>query len=90
MTKNQKSFFLLLILYPTNVKWLLSGDPATHYLGWAFYNRIGPSSILPAELLAGYIYPMPVNMAYTDSLPIFSFIMSFFSPVNEVVQYTGI
>ncbi|MBP9706829.1 MAG: hypothetical protein KBD78_04245 [Oligoflexales bacterium] len=78
------------ILDPKNVQWLLSGDPATHFFGWAFYNRIDSSLTLPSEVSLGYIYPMPVNMAYTDSLPIYSFIMSFISPTHAVVQYSGL
>lgn len=56
-------------LRPTAIAWLMRADPATHYLGWAFY-RNGPWSAWLLGDVPGYLYPMGTSVALTDSIPL--------------------
>jgi hypothetical protein len=55
-------------LDPTNVAWLVGGDPLQHYLGWAFY-RNSPWA-LPIGLNPLYGMEFSNSIVFTDSIPL--------------------
>jgi hypothetical protein len=55
-------------LDPTNVAWLVGGDPLQHYLGWAFY-RNGPWT-WPIGLNPLYGMEFSNSIVFTDSIPL--------------------
>lgn len=66
------AFFVLLGAHPLRVgaiDWLMRSDPATHYLGWAFY-RNGPWSAWLLGEAPDYLFPLGTSVALTDSLPL--------------------
>lgn len=66
------AFVVLFGLYPlrpTAIAWLMHADPATHYLGWAFY-RNGPWSAWLLGDVPGYLHPLGTSVALTDSIPL--------------------
>ncbi len=66
------AFFVLFGVHPLRVgaiDWLMRGDPATHYLGWAFY-RNGPWSAWLQGEAPDYLSPIGTSVALTDSLPL--------------------
>lgn len=58
------------LLDPTNTAWVLSGDWAQHYSGWALY-RNSPWA-WPPGLLPQLWFPIGTSIVYTDSLPLFA------------------
>jgi hypothetical protein len=55
-------------LSPTNVAWLVGGDPLQHYLGWAFY-RNSPWT-WPLGLNPLYGMEFSNSIVFTDSIPL--------------------
>lgn len=55
-------------LNPTNVAWLVGGDPLQHYLGWAFY-RNSPWT-WPVGLNPLYGMEFSNSIVFTDSIPL--------------------
>jgi hypothetical protein len=53
---------------PFNVSWLV-GDPATAYLGWAFFRR-EPHLELPLGWAGAIGYPLGEPVAYFDAIPL--------------------
>lgn len=65
------AFFIIAgpqFLSPTNVAWLVGGDPLQHYLGWAFY-RNSPWT-WPLGLNPLYGMEFSNSIVFTDSIPL--------------------
>ncbi|HET8538411.1 MAG TPA: DUF6311 domain-containing protein [Anaeromyxobacter sp.] len=76
------------VLDPTNVAWLMRGDWAAGYLGWAFH-RLAP---LGLPLGANPVYPFPIGstLAFTDSIPLLGALLRPASALlPETFQYVG-
>lgn len=76
-------------LDPTNVAWLVGGDPLQHYLGWAFY-RNGPWT-WPIGLNPLYGMDFSNSIVFTDSIPLLAIpfkVFNFLLPYP--FQYLGI
>ena len=76
-------------LDPTNVAWLVGGDPLQHYLGWAFY-RNSPWA-WPIGLNPLYGMEFSNSIVFTDSIPLLAIpfkVISQFLPYP--FQYFGI
>lgn len=76
-------------LDPTNVAWLVGGDPLQHYLGWAFY-RNSPWT-WPVGLNPLYGMEFSNSIVFTDSIPLLAIpfkVISQFLPAP--FQYLGI
>ncbi len=76
-------------LNPTNVAWLVGGDPLQHYLGWAFY-RNSPWT-WPVGLNPLYGIEFSNSIVFTDSIPLLAIpfkAISQFLPAP--FQYLGI
>ena len=72
-----------------NIAWLASGDPATHYLGWAFF-RHSPWSF-PIGLNPDYGMDISSSIVYSDSIPLLAFLFKpFQSFLPEPFQYLGL
>jgi hypothetical protein len=56
------------ILDPTDVGWVMSGDWAAGYLGWAFH-RLSPWA-LPLGANPSYPFPVGSTLAASDSIPL--------------------
>lgn len=56
------------VLDPANVAWLRASDPATHYLGWAFF-RQSPWQF-PLGLNPDYGLELASSIVYSDSIPL--------------------
>lgn len=69
-------------LDPTNVAWLVGGDPLQHYLGWAFY-RNGPWT-WPVGLNPLYGMEFSNSIVFTDSIPLFAIP---FKAINFLLPY---
>jgi hypothetical protein len=86
------AFFMVIgprALDPQNIAWLDSGDPATHYLGWAFF-RHGPWSF-PLGLNPSYGLELGSAIIFSDSNPLLAFVFKPFSAwLPETFQYFGI
>ncbi|MBK5969022.1 MULTISPECIES: DUF6311 domain-containing protein [Thiorhodovibrio] len=76
-------------LDPANIGWLMQGDAATHYLGWAFF-RHEPWSF-PLGALHRYGLEIAASIVYSDSIPILALLFKPFSSwLPEPFQYTGL
>lgn len=85
--------FWLLYGLPTirydNIQWMLSGDRATHFIGWHFF-RNSPWTF-PIGLNWAYGMGLGGSIVYSDSLPLFAFIFKPFTALlPPIFQYTGI
>ncbi|WP_219095190.1 DUF6311 domain-containing protein [Pseudomonas sp. UMAB-40] len=85
--------FLMVIgpraLDPQNIAWLESGDPATHYLGWAFF-RHAPWTF-PLGLNPAYGLELGNAIIFSDSNPLLALLFKPFSAwLPETFQYFGI
>lgn len=69
-------------LDPTNVAWLVGGDPLQHYLGWAFY-RNGPWT-WPIGLNPLYGMDFSNSIVFTDSIPLLAIP---FKAINSLLPY---
>ena len=77
------------VINPRNIKWL-KGDPAQHYLGWAFF-RMENSWKLPLGYTSKLNFPDGTQIAYTDSMPIIAAAMKVFSRrLPSTFQYLGL
>ena len=76
-------------LQPKNIAWLANGDPAQHYLGWAFF-RQSPWSF-PLGLNSSYGLEFSSSLAYSDSIPLLAFIFKLFAALlPDTFQYFGL
>jgi hypothetical protein len=76
------------IVAPKNINWLLHGDPAQHYLGFAFF-RNSPWQ-WPLGAISQFGLPTGTTIVFTDSIPILALIFKPFTawlPTN--FQYFG-
>jgi hypothetical protein len=77
------------IILHTNTSWLMVGDAAQHYLGWAFF-RHTPSSQFLLGLNPKLGLDVSSSIVFTDSLPLAALV---FKPIalltNSEVQYFG-
>mgnify|MGYP006286010095 CR=1 FL=1 len=85
--------FLLIMgpyaLIPTNIAWLSSGDPAQHYLGWAFYRHSPWTN--PIGLNPDYGMDISSSIVYSDSIPLMAILLKPFSAwLPETFQYLGL
>lgn len=82
-------FYGLHTVDPTRIDWLLAGDTATNYFGWAFF-RNEPWG-WPLGKVWRYGMEVSSSIVYTDSLPLFAFI---FKSINSILpsqfQYVGL
>ena len=78
------------IIDPTRRDWLMLGDSAQHYLGWAFFRDtplvqwpIGANPKLGLEFAS--------SIVFTDSIPLLAFVFKPFNAVlPETFQYLGL
>ncbi len=78
----------LAIVDPRNIQWLLHGDPASHYLGFAFF-RQAPWS-WPLGAIPQFGEPLGTSLVYTDSLPLLAIPLKLFSSwLPDEFQYFG-
>jgi len=76
-------------LDPRNTAWLLSGDPAQHYLGWYFFRN--EAWQWPLGHIAGFGLPEGSSIALTDAIPLLALLFKPFSPwLPENFQYFGL
>ena len=74
------------VIDPTNLSWL-TGDNATHYLGWAFF-RYESSWSFPLAETTRVGYPIGTSIAFLDSVPLVAVVLRPFSRVlPEPFQY---
>ena len=79
----------LAIVDPRNIQWLLHGDPAQHYLGFAFF-RQAPWS-WPLGAIPQFGEPLGTSLVYTDSLPLLAIPMKLLSSwLPGEFQYFGL
>jgi Family of unknown function (DUF6311) len=77
------------VINPLNLSWLI-GDPATAYLGWAFF-RQETSLTIPLGWAGAIGYPLGEPIAYFDSMPLLAtigWLIRAIIPAN--FQYFGI
>jgi hypothetical protein len=86
------AFFIIAgpqFLDPTNVAWLVGGDPLQHYLGWAFF-RNSPWT-WPLGLNPLYGMNFSNSIVFTDSIPLLAIPFKLISPyLPYPFQYLGI
>jgi hypothetical protein len=78
-------FFIVVgprVLRFTNIAWLGEGDPAAHYLGWAFF-RNSPWTF-PLGLNPAYGLQFSSSILFSDSNPLLAFI---FKPFSSLLPY---
>lgn len=84
-------FFLvcgLRVLNPTNIGWLIDGDAAQHYLGWAMY-RLSPWHF-PVGL-SDWGLEVSSSVIYADALPLFAIPFKLLDCILPVAfQYYGL
>ncbi|MEJ8854752.1 DUF6311 domain-containing protein [Variovorax robiniae] len=71
------------VLNVQNVAWLSSGDPAAHYLGWAFFRK-SPWTF-PIGLNPSYGLELSSSIVYSDSNPLLAFL---FKPFDLILPAT--
>jgi Family of unknown function (DUF6311) len=77
------------LLDPGNIDWLMTGDWAQHYSGWAMF-RESPWSWPPGTLPALW-YPIGTSIVYTDSLPLLALPLKLFDAwLPQTFQYIGL
>ncbi|WP_236189577.1 DUF6311 domain-containing protein [Pseudomonas pharyngis] len=85
-------FFLVVgpqALNPQNIAWLEQGDPATHYLGWAFF-RHSPWTF-PLGLNPSYGWELGSAIIFSDSNPLLALLFKPFSAwLPDTFQYFGL
>jgi len=73
---------------PTAIGWLLHGDMAQHYSGWAMFRHM-PWAWPPGSLPELW-YPVGTAIVFTDSLPLAALLLKPFSAwLPEPFQYIG-
>ncbi len=77
------------VIDPTNVMWM-EGDSATYQLSWEFLRR-EPHWGFPLTWAGSLGYPIGVNVAYFDSIPLFALAFRLLAPIlPEAFQYLGL
>lgn len=76
------------VLIPTNVKWLLEGDPGSGYLGWVYFRN--SDWTFPIGLNPSYGLEISSSIFYSDSGPFALIFKPFASILPEPFQYAGI
>lgn len=78
------------VINPTWIDFIsIGGDVKGHYLGWCWF-RNSPWQF-PLGMIEGCIYPYPVSVIYTDSIPLFAILFKILSPIlPNTFQYFGI
>jgi hypothetical protein len=86
------AFFIVVgprALNPQNIAWLGNGDPATHYLGWAFF-RQSPWSF-PVGLNPSYGLELGNGIIFSDSNPLLALLFKPFASLLPMpFQYFGL
>jgi Family of unknown function (DUF6311) len=86
------SFFLVVgpnVLNMSNIAWLRWGDPAQHFMGWAFFRK-SPWSF-PIGLNPRYGIEISNSIVFSDSNPLLALVFKPFSPLlPEPFQYFGL
>jgi hypothetical protein len=87
------SAFLLVtggrILDPSNISWLAQGDPATSYLGWAFFADAPWGFPLGAN--PDYGLELGSSIVYSDSIPLLALVFKLFrSLLPRPFQFLGL
>ncbi len=78
------------IIRPTNVDWVLTGDPSMNYLGWMFF-RNAPLFQQPFGAIWQYGVEISGSTVYSDSLSILAFPFKIVSPwLPGEFQYFGL
>jgi Family of unknown function (DUF6311) len=78
------------IIFPNNVRWLLTGDLAMNQLGWMFYRN---APILQQPFGANWQFGMDLSSStvYSDSISLFAFPFKLFKAwLPEQFQYFGL
>lgn len=76
------------VLDPTNIGWLGKGDPATHYLGWAFFRS--SDWAFPLGLNPDFGLELGNSIVFSDSNPLLAIIFKAFSALlPQPFQYFG-
>lgn len=74
---------------PTRIDWLLEGDWAQHYSGWAMFRAA--SWTWPPGLLPNVAWPVGTSIVYTDSLPLLALLLKPWSAqLPQDFQYIGL
>jgi hypothetical protein len=71
------------ILNPREFGWMIHGDSAQHYLGWAFFRS--SAWHWPLGVIDNFGYPFSTTITYTDSIPLVALplkVISAFLPVD--------
>lgn len=80
----------LATLSVTNIDFLMSGDPAQHWIGWEFF-RNSPTIQWPIGKNTAYGLELNNSIVYTDSIPVLAISFKLLSPIlPDIFQYTGI
>jgi len=65
------------ILDPREFGWMIHGDSAQHYLGWAFFRS--SAWHWPLGVIDNFGYPFSTTITYTDSIPLVALPLKIFS-----------
>lgn len=77
------------IINPTNRDWLMLGDSAQHYLGWAFF-RDTPLLQWPLGANPKLGLDFASSIVFTDSIPLVALLLKPFDPILPATfQYLG-
>ncbi len=84
-------FFLAIyghrILLPGETGWLMHGDPAQHYLGWAFF--LSEPWQWPPGVIAGFGHPLTTSVVFTDSIPLLALPLKALTTVADWIGFRG-
>lgn len=69
----------------SDIRWLVGGDRSFGFLGWLDFLR-HPWPI-PLNTSSHYLYPLPSNIALTDSVPILAVIAKIFAPKDFTIWH---
>ena len=85
-------FFIVVnprVLNPTDVRWLLWGDSATHYLGWEFFRKT-PIFQWPIGANPHFGQGFGESIVYSDSIPLVAIPLKYVSLLlPDTFQYLG-
>ena len=77
------------VLNPADVRWLLWGDSATHYLGWEFFRKT-PLVQWPIGANPHFGQGFGESIVYSDSIPLVAIPLKYFSIfLPDTFQYLG-
>jgi hypothetical protein len=87
------AFFLITgggILWPTNIDWLMWGDPGTYWIGWQYF-RYTPLLQWPLGANPDLGMEIGSSIVFTDSIPLMAFFFKLLNPfLPDIFQYTGL